>query len=214
MSHARRRPLHSPDAGSWVAAAVVAASLLLGALVQQARGEPRPSAGPPAPTPTPTPPVCEVGDLPEGALDSALAALTRAPPVTSPGRRWTALLPDRVSLGLREQLQEGTGAYLGSTGLLTERAAATAATGYSVKLDWDLKPLWSPPPRPPPPSIEQRLETALKAEQLTARVAGHLRKLRAAQSVATQVRAGDPACFDAQADAEAALVVLLAVLRK
>lgn len=210
MPPAHRHRFPSLDAGAWVAAALVAASLLLGALVQQARGQPRTPSGtePPASHP------CEVGDLPDGLLESALATLTRPVTVTAPGWRWTALLPDRVSLGLREQLQEGTGAYLGSTGLLSERAAATAATGYSLKLDWDLKPLWTPPPRPLPLSIEQRLEASLKTEQLAAKLAGHLRKLRAAQAVATQTRAGDPACFDAQADAEAALVTLVAVLRK
>ena len=93
MPPAHRHRFPSLDAGAWVAAALVAASLLLGALVQQARGQPRTPSGtePPASHP------CEVGDLPDGLLESALATLTRPVTVTAPGRRWTALLPDRVS---------------------------------------------------------------------------------------------------------------------
>ena len=124
--------------------------------------------------------------------------------------RWTALVPQQVGL----TLHDGQRASLGWTETLTgstDRWTQYAAWGVSVHFSWELKELFRPAPSIVQPIPEQRLQWALHTESLAQRLSQSLRQLRKAQALAATTAHGDPLCSEAQADAEAALLVLIAV---
>lgn len=177
---------------------VVGLILWLSALTAQA-------AEPPRPRP------CA---MPELNGDEVLQALRQlAKPVAllpaSPSR-WTALFPQQVGL----TLTDGERASLGWTESLTgstDRWTQYAAWSVSVRFSWELKELFRPAPSVVQPTPEQRLQWALHTESLAQRLSQSLRQLRKAQALAATTAHGDPLCSEAQADAEAALLVLIAV---
>lgn len=150
---------------------------------------------------------CRVPDVPVAALRSALQR-TSAVPVRLPPTpdRWRAAFPVRVSAGLHNGSSVGDAWYLGTT--LTERTSTGSTLGYSVRLEWDLRPLWAKAPSWHGPTPTERMQHALHAEELARRVATQVAKVRKAQALAAQAQDGDYVCADAQADAEAALLVL------
>lgn len=157
---------------------------------------------------------CHLPDLAVAPLQAALARMSRPPllPPPSPSR-WRALLPGRVSLGARQGLSDGLGwsATAGAT-TTSERMAQSVERAYSVRIDWDLRGLWTVEPARPGPTPADRLQQAANAEQLADKMGKHWKRLRAAQGVALQTVAGDLLCAEALSDAEAAILALQAVL--
>ena len=128
----------------------------------------------------------------------------------APQSRWTALVPQQVGLSMNS----GERASLGWTDTLTtstDRFSQYASWGVSVRFSWDLKDLMRPAQPALQPTTEQRLQWALHTESLASRLAQPLRQLRTAQLLASTAQRGEPMCAEAQADAEAALLVLQAV---
>ncbi len=124
--------------------------------------------------------------------------------------RWTALVPEQVSVALHD----GQRASLGWTDTLTgstDRWTQYADWGVTLRLSWELKDLFRPAPPAQHPPADQRLQWALHTESLAQRLSQSLRQLRKAQALAATTAQGDPLCSEAQAEAEAALLVLLAV---
>lgn len=152
--------------------------------------------------------------MPELNSDEVLQALRQfSKPIavvpTTPSR-WTALVPQQVGL----TLHDGQRASLGWTDTLTgstDRWTQYAAWGVSVRFSWELKELFRSTPAAVQPTQEQRLQWAMHTESLAQRLSQSLRQLRKAQALAATTAHGDPLCSEAQADAEAALLVLIAV---
>lgn len=156
---------------------------------------------------------CVVPDLPLAPVRQALARLSRpTQPFAAQIERWRALLPHRMSVGMRDGSLTGSSWTTSTSGALSERDMNLGSFGYSVRLDWDLRALWAPQPRMMPVSSHQRLQQAAEAEHLAGRIAPHLKQLRAAQSLAMQSEQGELLCLDAQAEAETALLVLQTLL--
>ncbi len=168
-----------------------------------------PTPGAAAETPTP----CTVADVPTQAVRAALARAVRpipwqAPP---PQSRWWLLVPASVGLGLHDGVHAGTGwtdTLAGGSGRWSQLDSQWAR----LTLAWDLRPLLATPPPRPPPDAAQRLEPIIKVESIAVRAAEALRALRKAQALAALAVAGDPMCKDAQAEAEAAALVLDALV--
>jgi len=155
---------------------------------------------------------CVLPDVSMPVLREAMARLTRPAALAAapePGR-WHALLPSRVNLLVRGGERAGT--YTNEVGPALERDLYVADRGMTVRLDWDLRPLWAPPLGPRQPPADLYLNHAVHAEELANRVARQLKDLRKAQAVALVALNGDPVCHDARADAEAALLVLESVV--
>ncbi len=127
-----------------------------------------------------------------------------------PQSRWAALLPQQVGLTVHNGQRASVG-WTDTPTTSTERYGQYASWGVSVRLGWDLKELLRPAPLPQLPTTDQRLQWALHTESLASRLAVPLRQLRRAQLLATTAQRGDPVCAEAQAEAEAALLVLQAV---
>lgn len=154
---------------------------------------------------------CPVADLGGTEILLLLQRLARPVLVHAPSpSRWLALVPQQVGL----TVQNGERASLGWTETLTtssDRFSLYASWAVALRFSWDLKDLVRPALPEPVPTTEQRLQWALHTESLASRLSVPLRQLRRAQLLAATVESGDPACADAQADAEAALLVLQAV---
>lgn len=155
---------------------------------------------------------CQLPPAPMAELQQALGALGRTPPpkVVQNPSRWLALLPAHVSAGIRDARLEQTSWFVSETSL-TQRVSDGASLAWSVRLDWDLRPLWLMPSQRVLPG-ESRLEHAQKAEHLAERIGNHLQVLRKAEALAVQLQEGDLLCRETQAEAEAALLVLGTVL--
>ncbi|MBM4344842.1 MAG: hypothetical protein FJ100_15855 [Deltaproteobacteria bacterium] len=169
---------------------------------------PRPSAaGEPPPAP------CAVADVATQAVRAALARAVR--PMTwqppPPRSAWWLLVPATVGLGLHDGVHAGTGwtdTLSGGSGRWSQFDSQWAR----LTLSWDLRPLAVNPSSKPPPDAAQRLEPMIKIESVAVRAADALRALRKAQALAASTTAGDPMCKDAQAEAEAAALVLDALV--
>ena len=155
---------------------------------------------------------CALPPLPLGEIRQALSALSQAPPPRpwSPPSRLRGLLPAHVSMGVRNGIYDQAGWYAGATSL-SERATSRVDTGWWLRMDWDLRPLWWPG-QPLHPPADQHLARAERAERLAERVSAEVRSVHKAQSLALQVSEGDLLCKEAQAEVEAALVVIESVL--
>lgn len=151
---------------------------------------------------------CAVPDVAHAAVRVALDRLA-TPAVVRPPQleRWRALLPIRVTAGVRTGVATGDGWSDGASGPY-ERFTNSSQLGYTARMEWDLRPLWAQPLPPRLPGRQDRLRQALQAEELGRRVAIQVQKLRAAQGLATQAEQGDFVCHDAQSDAEGAMLVL------
>ncbi len=174
--------------------------VLLGSWAPPAAG-----AEPPAP--------CKVADVSTAAIRAALARAVQPtawqPP--APTSRWWLLVPATVALGLHDGVHAGTGwtdTLAGGSGRWSQLDSQWAR----LTLSWDLRPLLATPAPRPPPDAAQRLEPIIKVESIAVRAADALRALRKAQALAAQAPAGDPMCRDAQAEAEAAALVLDALV--
>lgn len=154
---------------------------------------------------------CSMPDLGGTEILQLIQQIAR-PAVAQPqvASRWTALVPQQFGL----TVHGGERASLGWTDTLTtstERFSQYASWGVSMRFGWDLRDLVRPAPAALQPTTEQRLQWALHTESLASRLAQPLRLLRTAQLLAATAQRGDPICAEAQADAEAALLVLQAV---
>jgi hypothetical protein len=153
---------------------------------------------------------CLVSDVAVAGLRAALHRTSAVHVLPAPSLdRWRAALPVRMSAGIHNGSAVGDAWYLGNT--LTERTSNTTSLGFSVRFEWDLRPLFAKAPTRLGPTPSERLQHALHTEELARRVATQLARLRKAQALATQAQDGDYVCADAQADAEAALLVLGAI---
>ncbi len=156
---------------------------------------------------------CVVADLPLAPIRQALARLSRPSRAVAPQvERWRALLPQRMSVAMRDGSITGTSWTTSASGALSERDVNLGTFGYSVVFNWDLRALWAPQAHVAPVSSQQRLRQAAEAEHLAGRIALHLKQLRTAQSLALQSEQGELLCMDAQAEAETALLVLQTLL--
>jgi len=155
---------------------------------------------------------CQIAAVPMPEIQHALGVLSQAPPprpFVAPSRL-RSLVPMRVSMGVRNTAYDQSAYYMGATSL-SERASGGTDTGWWVRLDWDLRPLWwtSLPAAPP---ADQTLNRAERTERLAERLSIQLGHWHKAESLALQVSDGDLLCREAQADAETALLVIAAVL--
>lgn len=156
---------------------------------------------------------CAVADVSTQAVRAALARAVQPvawlPP--PPKSNWWLLVPASVGLGLHDGVHAGTGwidTVAGGSGRWTQMDSQWAR----LTLSWDLRPLLVAPTPRPPPDVAQRLEPIIKVESIAVRAADALRALRKAQALAAMATAGDPMCKDAQAEAEAAALVLDALV--
>ena len=151
-------------------------------------------------------------EAPTTQIEHALGTLAHAPPprVVSPPSRYRGLLPTRLSVSVRDGTFDQTGYYMGATSL-SERLMSGTDTGVTVRMDWDLRPLWWTPTGTYT-APDQHLARAERAEHLAERIALQLNQLRKAESLALQTSAGDLLCREAQGDAEVALLVIAAVV--
>jgi hypothetical protein len=142
----------------------------------------------------------------EAAMRSVVRPVWRTPP---PLRRWAALIPSQLSVGVHGGTRAGVGWTETLTGL-NERWLQAAEQTVTVRLEWDLRDLG----RTQPLAVlaETPLEVASRAEQLAQRAAESLRMLRRAEAAAAWSWQGEPLCRDAQADAESAAIVLRALI--
>jgi hypothetical protein len=155
---------------------------------------------------------CPVPDAPAAVVDQVLTRWARPTvPLSRPSpARWTALLPARVTAGARDGDHAGTGYYLGVSGSESMRGLWGRDRALFVRAEWDLRPLWQPAALPE--TATATAGHAEKVEEIARRAAAQVKALRKAQIQALAVREGEVGCRDAQADAEAALIVLHALL--
>lgn len=150
---------------------------------------------------------CAVPVLDVAAVRVALARLRQPLRPLSAWWRVRALLPKGVAWTMRDQRYDGTGWYAGSTGTESERGLFGATSGHTVRVQWDLVPLFAPSP---PIDPLQRVE---RFERLASRVAVLTRRiLLAAAPAPDSVRT----CGAIMADivsAELALRAMLGVAR-
>ena len=153
---------------------------------------------------------CLVPEVAVGPLQHALARLSAKPfaPPVEPAW-WRLLIPRHVGAVLRQGQLAGDDWYMGLNGP-TQRTVNHDDQALTLRLEWDLSPLWAPPAVVRASPTEE-LQRALHAEELARRVASQLQRIRKAQSIARQSQAGDYVCADAQGEAEAAAVVLNAI---
>jgi hypothetical protein len=161
---------------------------------------------------------CRVVTLPHEPVLAALQRAGQAPAAVRPPpapSRWWVLAPTNVSLTARDGVRQSLGYVDLASGMVSERTAMLADTGLAIRLDWDLRPLWQPRPTAPLVSAEarldQRLAAHLRLEQLAQRTADHWLALRKAGALARGLQEGEPLCWEAQAEAEAAALALLAL---
>ncbi len=154
---------------------------------------------------------CALTELPMAQIQHALASLAHAPPprVFVPPSRLRGLLPTRMVAGMRNGAFDEVAWYMANTP--TEKLSNGTNIGWTLRFDWDLRPLWASA-GPPLVAADQHLARAERVEHVAERVALQLNHWRKAESLALQVSAGDLLCREAQADAEAALLVLVSVL--
>ncbi len=151
---------------------------------------------------------CRVPDVPTQALRIALGQAVAPKPVPILEiDRWRAALPVRMSASMHNGWLEGDGWSATSAGP-SQRTSSSASLGYAIHLQWDLHGLWARAPLRAGPTTAERLQRALHAEELARRAAAQLQRLRRAQALASQAQDGDYVCQDAQAEAEAAALVL------
>ena len=154
---------------------------------------------------------CALPEAPMAQIEHALAMVGRAPPprVVVPPSRLRGLLPTRMVMGMRNGAFDEVAWYMVATP--TEKISNGTNIGWTLRFDWDLRPLWASP-LPTFVAPDQHLARAERVEHVAERVAVQLNQLRKAQSLALQVSAGDLLCREAQGDAESALLVIAAVL--
>lgn len=158
---------------------------------------------------------CSLPAVDAAQLDRGLAALAHAPrPEPSAGwHRLGALLPHRVAWSLRDLQSDGAGWYQAAGGDVSERGLWGQSGGWSVKLIWDLEPLWRPAPRPQPGRLGDPLVRADRLQQVASRLATRLERLAELRQRAVGLVAGEEACGRLRAKAQALLLVVGATLR-
>jgi hypothetical protein len=154
---------------------------------------------------------CVLPEAPLPQIERALGLLAQSPPpqVFVAPSRLRALLPTRMTAGMRNGAFDQVAWYMATTP--TEKISNGTNIGWTLHLDWDLRPLWASP-LPPMTMPDQHLARAERVEHLAERIALQLEHLRKAESLALQVSEGDLLCREAQSDAEAALLVIASVL--
>ncbi len=154
---------------------------------------------------------CVVPQAPVSAIAQLLerSAEPHPPALLQPPNRWKALLPTHLSAGLRGGVTNGDGWYDSAAGLF-EHTLISNVQMWHVNFAWDLRPLWASQPTLHLPA-EDFAGRMLKVEELARRAATQVAHVRKAQALATQAQEGDYVCQDAQADAEAALLILRAL---
>lgn len=154
---------------------------------------------------------CVLPEAPMAQIQHALGVLAHAPPprVFMPPSRWRGLLPTRMISGFRNGAYDEIAWYM--TSVPEEKISNGTNIGWSLRFDWDLRPLWANP-LTPVTAPDQHLARAERVERLASRIAIQLNSLRKAESLAMQVSDGDLLCREAQSDAEAALLVIGSVL--
>lgn len=154
---------------------------------------------------------CTLPPIPMAELQQSLAAMSRTPPprIVQPLSRWRGLLPVRLMMGMRNGTFDETAWYMTTTP--TEKIASGTNLGWSLRMDWDLRPLWASQTPVFLPG-ETHLARAERAVHLAERVGAQLQTLRKAEALAMQLENGDLLCKETQAEAEAALLVLQTVL--
>ena len=157
--------------------------------------------------------VCRIAPVPMAALQTALTTLGRTPPprVVHAPSRWLALLPTRLSAGMRDSRIEQTSWFI-SESSLTEKLSAGNVVGWTLRMDWDLRALWYTHDAQVIAG-EPRLNHAQNVAHLAERVGVHLQTLRKAEALAMQLQEGDLLCQETQAEADAALLVLQTILQ-
>lgn len=161
----------------------------------------------------PPPQPCVVADVPAEAVRDAFARAVRPVyvPPPPPVRRWVAWVPVHVGVGLHDGVRSALGwseTLAGPSG----RWSQFDDQWVRLTIAWDLRPLTAEPPPRPVADMAQRLEPLLRAEQLAMRAAESVKSLRSAQLLASSALAGDPLCRQAQGEAEAAALVLDALI--
>ncbi len=161
----------------------------------------------------PLPKPCQVADVATVDVRDAFARAVRPVVVLPPPpvQRWVAWVPVQVALGLHDGVRS---ALAFSETLAGSSGRWTQFDDQSVRLTiaWDLRPLTAQALPRPVADMSQRLEPLLRVEQLALRAADALRALRSAQLLAATATQGEPLCRQAQGDAEAAALVLDALI--
>jgi hypothetical protein len=153
---------------------------------------------------------CVVPEVAVARLQQTLERLSARPLVPSVEPAWwRVLVPRHVGAVVRQGQLAGDDWYMGLNGP-TQRTVNHGDQALTLRLEWDLSPLWTMPVAPRPSPTEE-LQRALHAEELARRLSTQLQRIRKAQAVALQAQAGDYVCADARAEAEAAAVVLTAI---
>lgn len=153
---------------------------------------------------------CLMPEVAVAPLQHALERLSARPLVQSVEPAWwRVLIPRHLGAVVRQGQLAGDDWYMGLNGP-TQRTVNHGDQALTLRIEWDLSPLWTMPVAPRPSPTEE-LQRALHAEELARRLSTQLQRIRKAQAVALQAQAGDYVCADARAEAEAAAVVLMAI---
>ena len=88
---------------------------------------------------------CALPEAPMAQIEHALAMLGRAPPprVVVPPSRLRGLLPTRMVMGMRNGAFDEVAWYMVATP--TEKISNGTNIGWTLRFDWDLRPLWASP---------------------------------------------------------------------
>lgn len=156
---------------------------------------------------------CTVADVPNAAVRQAFAVAERPiawiPP--PPRSKWSVLVPAKVGLWLHDGVRAGIGwtdSFAGQSGRWTQFDDQFVR----LLITWDLRPLTAQPPARRPPDLAERIEPLIKVEQLAQRAAEAIRALRKAQALAATTAEGEPLCREMQGEAEAAALILDALI--
>ncbi|MCB9740808.1 MAG: hypothetical protein H6747_16200 [Deltaproteobacteria bacterium] len=160
--------------------------------------------------------LCTIAAAPrvESAFAAQLQTLTRGRAADPASALWRlrALLPARVSVRRSEGIALGLGEVLGTSGNGSERSSVARSAGYAVRVDWDLRALFAPPPPVRNGATRDAgIEARIRAERLGTRWIDLLARHRALVTQAAELAAEEPACAALRAEA-AAIAALLRTL--
>ncbi len=157
---------------------------------------------------------CALPGADVAAIERTLDRLARPPALDSPSpwRRLGALLPRRLAWTSRDGISDGAGWYAGLSGGVSERALWGSSSGWSLRLIWDLRPLWLPTPQPAPSRWRDPLHRAEQLERLGARLATRLKTLARLARRALDPELDAAACRLLRQQARASLLVIAAAL--
>ncbi|MSQ83974.1 MAG: hypothetical protein EXR77_14015 [Myxococcales bacterium] len=161
----------------------------------------------------PVPP-CVVADVTTAAIRQAFALAVRPTsplPAAPAPSAWWVLVPTHINLGMHDGVRAGLG-YTDSQSGGAGRWTQFDDQWLRLSLSWDLRPLVPSAGSKVAPDWGQRLEPLIKVESLATRAADAVRTLRKAQTVAASAVAGEALCRQAQGEAEAAALILDALI--